>query len=84
MTGFFFALGYLIYDIFTIWLAMLGVLFIFDVAVSKLRRRRLKLQSWLDHVSAASIFTAFALAAGTVDHYILSPALGAGIQFFWS
>ena len=88
MEHFLYALGSIIYDVFTIWLAMLGVLLVYGYSMGicdRLLKYRKRIRSRLhgEHMLAAAIFTGMALAAGTVDHYILSPALGTGINFFF-
>lgn len=89
MIQFLYALGSIVYDVLTIWLAMLGVLLVWGYGsgiLDRLRGRRKRIRSEFsgEHMLGATIFTAFALAAGTVDHYILTPALGAGINFFFA
>lgn len=85
MTIFLYSLGSILFDVFTIWLAMLGVLFVFDLLVSKCRRKRnrRRLARLSETAGAATMVTVFALLAGSVDHYIMTPALGAGINFFF-
>lgn len=48
MTQFYYVLGVTLYSIFTLWLAMLGVLITWDVLVSKARtrHRRRSLNTW--------------------------------------
>lgn len=86
MAGFLYNVGFIVYQIFTLWLAMLGVLMAWDVVISKLRskRRRRRLCDATEYVMHASILTVFALAAACFDTYILSPTLGAGINFFFA
>lgn len=86
MTVFLYAFGSIVYQIFTLWLAMLGVLLLWDVTYSKLRskRYRRRLASLSANAGAAIVLTAFALAAAAVDLYLLSPALGSGINFFFA
>lgn len=86
MEYFLYALGTLAYNVFVLWLAMIGVIAVFDICVSKLRHRRnrRRLNSLSDWSVTAAALTLFALAAGTVDHYILAPALDGGINFFFA
>lgn len=89
MIQFLYALGSIVYDVLTIWLAFLGVIMVWGFFVGGLNyltgnRKRFRSDLHGEHLLTATIFTAFALAAGTVDHYILTPALGAGINFFFA
>lgn len=86
MTVFLYALGSIAYQMFTLWLALIGVLLAFDVVASKFRsrRNRRRLNSLGETATHAALFGAFALAAAAVDTYLLSPALGSGINFFFA
>jgi hypothetical protein len=84
MTQFLYAFGSIIYQILTLWLAMLGVLVLFDAAVSKLRRYRRPMEPLGNAAISAAVLVGFALLAAAVDTYILSPTLGAGINFFFA
>lgn len=84
MDQFIYILGHILYDCFTLWLAMVGALFLWDVVNSKCRKRKRPLEGWRDYTFHGAILTAFALAAGSIDFYLLSPALGAGINFFFA
>lgn len=82
MTLFLYALGSVIYDVFTIWLAMLGVLLAWDLVESKMRRSRM--DSFRSTGAAAAYFTALAVLAGFISNDIVAPALGAGINYFFA
>lgn len=86
MIQFYYSLGATLYCIFTLWLAMLGVLLTWDVLVSKVRtrRNRRRLNTWGDQLLGATVLTVCAFAAATVDTYLLTPTLGAGINFFFA
>ena len=86
MTQFLYAFGSIVYHILTLWLAMLGVLLLWDVAVSKLRSKynRRRLTSLAETAVVALVLVGLALLAAAVDTYMLSPALGSGINFFFA
>lgn len=83
MESFIYTLGWLLYDCFTLWLAMVGALFLWDVVNSKCRKRTLPLEGVRAYAFHGVLLTAFALAAGSLDYYILTPTLGSGINFFF-
>lgn len=86
MIQFIYAVGTIVVQVFTLWLAMLGVLFLWDVAYSKLRSKRSRcgLFSVAENAITAAILTAFALAAGSLDYYIITPGLESGISYFFA
>lgn len=86
MTQFYYVLGVTLYSILTLWLAMLGVLFVWDILASKARHRhhRLPLNTLAENSIGATVMTVFAFVAAAVDTYLLTPTLGAGIHFFFA
>jgi uncharacterized membrane protein YbhN (UPF0104 family) len=86
MTVFLYAVGSIVYQVLTLWLAMLTLLLLWDVAVSKLRgkRDRRRLDPLGSLAARAIVLTGLALIAAAVDLYLLTPALGTGINFFFA
>lgn len=85
MSQFLYSIGAILYQTFTLWLAVMGVLLVWDIYISKCRgkRNRVELESWGYRAHFSFSVTIVALLAGSVDHYLLTPTLGAGINFFF-
>lgn len=86
MIQFLYSIGSVLYQFFTLWLATIGVLLVWDIYVSKCRRKRnrLELESWSYRSRFAFACTLTLVFAAAVDAYLISPALGAGINFFFA
>lgn len=84
MTQFLYTLGALLFQLGTLWLGILVVLFGFDVLCSKCRKKRQGLESFATLAVFACITTALALAGAALDTYLITPALEAGINYFFA
>lgn len=84
MTQFLYMLGSILFQLGTLWLGILVMLFSWDVLCSKCRKRRQRLESIKTLAVFTSAVTVLALAGAAVDTYLITPALGSGINFFFA
>lgn len=86
MSAFLYAVGSIMYQTFTLWLAVIGVHLVWDICVSKCcrQRNRIALESWSFRARFSFGVTTMAIMAATIDSYLLTPTLGAGINFFFA